>query len=167
MSERDKIVDELKWRLRYKFGQGVRIYASDGGVWGSWGRNLPCFHYYELPTEQKLHGQGLYDITFPIQIEYFARLTRKKDLFEEGREKLTEIQEGIELDERFGRHREVSSSSNVAAEHIRHLLGEDLCVHYFMKTTEITEILENILGVALLYEFRFVDAFLGYEKFRH
>ena len=150
MSERDKIVDELKWRIKAGFGQGTRIYAHDGGVWGAWGRNLPCFHYYELPTEQKLHGKGLYDIILPIQVEYFVKLSRKKDLFEEGREKLVEIQTALELDERFNVHNATGCRTT-----------EELCIHYFAKTTEIAEILENVLGVALIYEFRFVDQFLG------
>ena len=156
MSERDKIIDELKRRIKAGFGASARIYAHDGGVWGSWGRNLPCFHYWELPTEQKLYGRGLYDIILPIQVEYFVKLTRKKDLFEEGREKLTEIQTAIELDERFHVY---------TADHVK--TGEELCISYFVKTTEIAEMLENVLGVALIYEFRFVDQFLGYEEFRH
>jgi hypothetical protein len=160
-TERDKIVDELIRRIKFSFGQDSRIYAGDGGIWGAWGRELPCFHYYEQADTRKLIGNGLYDIILPIQLEYFVKLTRKAGVFEEGREKLQQVQNAIELDERFAVHVNVDSNSKT----IR--TDDELCVSYEMRTCELAEILDNTLGIGLVYEFRYVDKFLGYEKFRH
>jgi len=160
-TQRDKLVDELLRRIKFVFGQNTRIYAGDGGIWGAWGRELPCFHYYEMPDSRKLIGNGLYDIILPIQLEYFVKLTRKAGVFEEGREKLQQIQAAIELDERFNVFLNVDSNTTT----IR--TEEELCIGYEMRTCEIAEILENTLGVGLIYEFRYTDKFLGYEQFRH
>ena len=160
-TQRDKLVDELLRRIKFVFGQNTRIYAGDGGIWGAWGRELPCFHYYEMSDTRKLIGNGLYDIILPIQLEYFVKLTRKAGVFEEGREKLQQVQAAIELDERFTIHTNVDNNSKAIK------TNEDICVGYEMRTCEIAEILENTLGVGLIYEFRYVDKFLGYEQFRH
>jgi hypothetical protein len=114
-----------------------------------------------MPDSRKLIGNGLYDIILPIQLEYFVKLTRKAGVFEEGREKLQQVQAAIELDERFTVYMNVDNDSKTIK------TDNELCVSYEMRTCEIAEILDNTLGVGLIYEFRYVDKFLGYEKFRH
>jgi len=150
MAKRDDLITELLRRLKSGFS-GTRIYAGDGGVWGKWGRYLPVIHYYESPADQVLIKPGKYDITLPIQIEYFTRLGNKKDLFPEGREKLNELQAAIELDERF-------KSDDI---------GNELVYTYSMVANEIVEVLDHVVGIAVIYEFKFTDVFLGYEQYRH
>jgi len=150
MSKRDDLITELIRRLKSSF-VGTRIYAGDGGVWGKWGRALPAIHYYESPADMTLKRPGVYDITLPIQVEYFVRLGKKGDLFPEGREKLGELQAALELDERF-------KSDDT---------GQELVYTYSMVANEIVEVLDHVVGVAVIYEFKFTDVFLGYEQYRH
>lgn len=147
---REKIAKELEYRVREGMGR-PHFYEGDGGVWGIWGRNIPALHVYEGATEHKLIKPGLYDIILPIQVEYISRLSDITKVYDEGREKIEQLQAAIETDERFTDRK----------------TGEDLAISYSIETTEIADILSSVLAVAMLYNFRYADKFLGYEPARH
>jgi len=151
MSKRDDIVNELIRRLKIQFSD-VYYFQGDGGVWGSWGRQLPAIHYYEMPAGWELVKPGMYQVTLPIQLEYFTKLQSKIGLYVEGREKLEKIQQTVELDERFSKGLTPSG---------------DLAYTYSMVSDEIIEVMDNLLGVGVIYEFKFTERFLGYETYRH
>jgi len=151
MSKRDDIVNELIRRLKLQFSN-TYYFQGDGGVWGVWGRQLPAIHYYEMPASWELVKPGMYTVTLPIQIEYFTKLRLKTGLYEEGREKLEELQQAIELDERLSK--ELTPSG-------------DLAYTYSIVSDEIIEVMDNLLGVGVIYEIKFTERFLGYQKYRH
>lgn len=150
MSKRDDIVNEALRRVK----EGMRrphTYEGDGGVWGIWGKSLPALHIYEGSTDHNLIKPGLYDIILPVQIEYICKLRDRRNVYREGREKLTELQTAIELDERLRQDGD----------------GEDLVISYSIDITEIGEVINSVLAVSVLYNFRYADNFLGYEPLRH
>ena len=147
---RSKVSKEVIRRVRKGMGR-PHTYEGDGGVWGKWGRGIPALHIYEGATEHRLIKPGLYDIILPIQIEFISRLSDITKIYEEGRERLEQMQAALELDERLRENGD----------------EEDLVISYSIETTEIAEILSSVLAVAMLYNFRYTDAFLGYEPTRH
>lgn len=150
MSKRDRIVKELIRRLEVEF-PSTHVIEGSGGIWGEWRGILPVFHIYENETDYVLHGNGLYRVTFPIQIEFVIRLNDRRKLYSEGRTWLKKLQSAIELDERF-----TEAESN-----------EDLCVGFSLDADEIVEVIDQVMDVAVLYSLEYVDSFLGYEPHRH
>ena len=147
---REEVSKEIKRRVHEGMGR-PKMYEGDGGVWGIWGRILPAIHIYEGATEHKLIKPGLYDIILPVQIEYISRLSDITKVYEEGREKLEQLQAALELDERLRKNGD----------------EEELVIAYSIETTEIADVLSSVLAVAMLYNFRYTDKFLGYEPARH
>ena len=147
---RYEVSKEISRRVR-KGMERPYTYEGDGGVWGKWGRNLPALHIYEGATEHRLIKPGLYDIILPVQIEFITRLNDITKIYEEGRERLEQLQSALELDERLQKNGD----------------GEELVISYSIETTEIADILSSVLAVAMLYNFRYTDKFLGYEPARH
>ncbi|RLF43931.1 MAG: hypothetical protein DRN17_05410 [Thermoplasmata archaeon] len=150
MSKRDDIVNEVIRRVN-KGMEKAYSFQGDGGVWGNWGRSLPALHFYEGATDHELIKPGLYDIELPMQIQYICRLSDSRKVYTEGREKLKKLQTAMELDERLRKDGD----------------GEELLISYGMSITEITDILDNVLAVGVVYNLRYTDKFLGYESFRH
>lgn len=150
MSKRDDIVTEMIRRLTSAFPDSY-LFEGDGGVWGSWGRQLPAVHYYELTESLEQRKKGVYNVTLPIQIEYFKKMTSRNEMFTEGRATLEELQNAVELDERFAKGL---------------VRGQDLAYTYSMVSNEIIEVLDSLVGVGVIYEIEYTTPFLGYGKLR-
>jgi len=149
---RNLLARELKRRLTVGF-PATMIYEGAGGVWGDWSRAIPCFHIYELTAELKgsdTQQRGVYKTILPVQVEFISRLQNKALLFTEGRGRLLKVQQAIELDRRF------KQSFGLVAP------GSDLVVSYHMVANEIVEVIPNVIDVALVYEFTFIERFYGY-----
>lgn len=145
---RQLLSDELFRRLK---SLHIVTFEGDAGVWGEWGRQLPCIHIYEGDTEHELIKPGLYQVMLPISLVYVNRLADRKKINTEGRDQLQKIQCAIELDERF--------TDSVT--------GNDLVIKYSLVETNIVDILDANVAVGLTYEFFYADRFLGYEINRH
>lgn len=141
---------EVVKRLREGLGR-PQIVEGDGGIWGQWGRSLPCVHVYEQTEETEQIKPGLYQALLPVRFEYINKLSDRKRLFSEGREKLHAVQQALELDERL--------KSSVTE--------QDLVITYDMRANEILELLDSTFCVILVYNFVYADSFLGYESNRH
>lgn len=149
---RTLIAMELKRRLTVAF-PNITIYEGSGSVWGEWARALPCFHVYEMVAAlngSDTHNRGLYKTTLPVQVEYVTKLNNRTQLFTEGRTKMLSLQRAIELDRRFGQNAGTQT------------LGKDLVVSYLMTANEIVEVIPNVVDVAVMYDFTFVEKFYGY-----
>jgi len=62
------------------------------------------------------------------------------------------LKKALELDVRFVQNTGLSTP------------GLELAVSYLMTTNEIVEVIPNVLDVAVLYEFQFVEPFYGYKS---
>lgn len=146
------LATEFKRRLTVGF-PATTIYEGAGGVWGDWSRAIPCLHVYELSAELKgsdTQQRGTYKTVLPIQVEFISRLQNKALLFTEGRGRLVKLQQAIELDRRFKQRYGLDTA------------GSDLVVSYHMVANEIVEVIPNVIDVAVVYEFTFIERFLGY-----
>lgn len=150
---RERIVKEFKRRINIKFNN--IIYDGEAGSWGKWTREVPCFHIFELATEQNLVKPGLYQVILPIQLDYVYKVAERNLLFTLGKKMLRDVQFAVELDERFSEFQGTVDK------------GEDLCIQYFISNTQIVEVIPTTLVAATTYQFVFVDKFLGYESSRH
>jgi hypothetical protein len=154
MSRREEVIAELRRRLLVKLPSAI-IIEGTGGIWGAWDKKIPCIHLFELPSKRILTKPGIYTVELPVQIEYVVRLGRQDGCNTEGRARLLCLQQALELDERFTKDRNLRTQSI------------DLVISYFCGSDEITSPLPNILDAAVLYVFKYVDTFYGYEKSRH
>jgi len=151
IAKRELIAVELKRRLVAAFAN-TAFFEGNGGVWGSWTRELPCIHIFEQTANvlgSNTRNVGVYTNTLPIQIEYVSKLQK---LFTEGRKKLEQLKKALELDVRFVQNTGLSTP------------GLELAVSYLMTANEIVEVLPNVIDVAVLYEFQFVEPFYGYKS---
>ena len=147
MSKRSDIADEVIRRLKTITPAPVRFVDGTGGIWGNWGRSLPAVHYYEKPDERVIVKRGMYQITMPVQIEFIIRVNNKSLMYDEGRLKLEQIISAIEIDER-----------------LRSAVTEkDTVIDYYSVSTEIIDIMDDVLGVGIIYEFVYADKHKGYE----
>lgn len=147
MSKRTEIADEVIRRLKTIVPAPVRFVDGTGGIWGNWGRHLPAVHYFEKPDDRVQIKRGLYQVSLPVQIEYIIRVNDKSRMYEEGRVKLDQITTAIELDERL--------RSSVTE--------KDLVIEYSAVSSEIIDIMDDVLGVGIIYEFVFAEPHKGYE----
>lgn len=153
IEKREFIAIELKRRLMLTFAN-TTFFEGNGGVWGKWTRELPCIHIAEkaaVVVGSVTRNPGIYNCTLPIQIEYVSKLQNVTQLYTEGRKKLEQVKKALELDVRFVQNAGLASP------------GLELVVSYLMTANEIVEVLPNVLDVALLYEFHFVEPFYGYN----
>lgn len=147
MTKRTDIADEIKRRLKTIVPAPIRFVDGTGGIWGNWGRHLPAVHYYEKPDAKRIVKRGMYQVVLPVQIEYIIRLSDKSKLYDEGRIKLDQITTAIETDERL-------RSS---------ITEKDLVIDYYATSSEIIDIMDDVLGVGIIYEFVFAEVHKGYE----
>lgn len=142
-SKRDAIIAELKKRV-----DGARwqnkvpwIFEGDGGIDNV--EQFPSVFLYELEevvTSSDVYRKGLYQKTLPIQIEYFIKITDRKKIPAEGRKIIKLLSSALELDDRFS----------------------DLTIQYYMTGNTIVEMRDGVVDVVVLYEFVYVDKFMGY-----
>jgi len=86
----------------------------------------------------------------PVQIEYIIRVNDKINMYDEGRLKLEQIITAVEIDERL-------RSS---------ITEKDMVIDYYSVSTEIIDIMDDVLGVGIIYEFVYADTHKGYECYR-
>lgn len=153
-TKRDELSAEIKRRLRAGLNSPL-IIEGEGGVWGKWSRELPCVHIFEDAAEYDLIKPGLYSVILPVQVEFVTRLTERRAIFSEGREKLNQLQSALELDERFTKGKGTTTES------------DDLAISFSMVVSDIVEVVPSVLDVAVVYHFSFTERFLGYESKRH
>jgi hypothetical protein len=154
IAKRELIAVELKRRLVAAF-PNTTFFEGNGGIWGTWTRELPCIHIFEQTATvlgSNTRNIGVYTNTLPVQIEYVSRLQNRSQLFTEGRKKLEQLKKALELDVRFVQNAGLSQP------------GLELAVSYLMTTNEIVEVIPNVIDVAVLYEFQFVEPFYGYKS---
>jgi len=152
--KRDSIVKEVKRRLIAGLGD-IPLIEGNGGIWGKWDRKIPCLHFYEMPTQKNKVKPGIYQVEWPIQIEYVSRLSRVDLVYTEGRAKLQALLKAVELDERLTENFSLPNQ------------GKDLVDSYSCVADEIMSPMPNIVDVGVVYLFKYVDIFNGYEQFRH
>lgn len=143
-SKREAIIAELRRRVAEAKWQNSTpwIYEGDGGVDNV--EQFPSVFLYELSEQvasSDVHRKGLYQKTLPIQIEYFIKISDRKKIPAEGRKIISLLASSLELDDRFS----------------------DLTIQYYMVGNTIVELREGVVDVVVLYEFVYVDRFLGYN----
>jgi len=148
--KREAIVKEFLRRLKSVNPGYKAIYEGDGGIWGNWGHLTPAAHVYELPTEERIATRGMYEIRLPIQVLIIVKLSDKSKLYTVGRRKLLALSTGIEQDERFK-----SFDTN-----------KELVVTYWRSNTELTDILDGVIGIGAIYQFVYAEKAKGYEQGR-
>jgi len=152
---RDRIIEEVIRRvLAHNAFANCIVYEGSGGVWGVWGRELPCLHIIEKESSEKIVKRGLYEIDLPIQLEYVYSIAPadRKRANKHGRLYLQYMKQALELDENLLEGINTDS------------LGDKLVIRYNRIATEIAEVVDDTLDVACVYNFVFAEKFLGYTS---
>lgn len=139
MTRREEIVQELIQRLTTL---GV---APTRGLVGTQINQFPALYLFEDTEDVISPKPGVYRRTLPVWIEYFVEVGGTDVVYELGNSLLEEVQQAVELDERFG----------------------ELCVFYAMGQNTIYPMTETILELQVRYDFDYLTNFYGYEARRH
>lgn len=143
MSKREDLIVELKKRIENSSGgYPLTVVEGSGGLEDL--KNFPTVFLFEDREDTAYQKPGMYYKTLPIQIEFFQRLANVNDTYSEGKKILEAICTAIETDDRFN----------------------EICVQYSMIANQIIELRDGVVDVIVVYEFVYVDKFLGHDASR-